>query len=173
MARFIVGLATIHTKRPVTNRCWTEHQTKRLVRVRCGSVQQGQVAGTRPCSLKLRGGRNHWRPAKESTIRSVDHPVGGQSGKPSMRLQLRVMQALVSAFIVNVRYRRELVETATENLGFWLLLGFQSQTSGFHGQSVRRVRVVARSRSKVESFQPGPACHVCPTADHTHYTSKP
>jgi hypothetical protein len=68
------------------------------------SSRQVQVALLRQRAAKTRGKGNNWRAAIESTVRSVTHPFGGQTGKLPVRGQIRVAQVLIcSALMVNVR----------------------------------------------------------------------
>jgi hypothetical protein len=68
------------------------------------SLRQVQVALLRQRAANTRGKGNNWRAAIESTVRSVTHPFGGQTGKLPVRGQLRVTQVLIcSALMVNVR----------------------------------------------------------------------
>jgi len=68
------------------------------------SLRQVQVALLRQRAAQTRGTGNNWRAAIESTVRSVTHPFGGQTGKLPVRGQIRVTQVLIcSALMVNVR----------------------------------------------------------------------
>jgi hypothetical protein len=68
------------------------------------SQRQVQVALLRQKAARTRGKGNNRRAAIESTVRSVTHPFGGQSGKLPVRGQIRVTQVLIcSALMVNVR----------------------------------------------------------------------
>ena len=68
------------------------------------SSRQVQVALLRQRAARTRGKGKNWRAAIESTVRSVTHPFGGQTGKLPVRGQIRVAQVLIcSALMVNVR----------------------------------------------------------------------
>jgi len=68
------------------------------------SLRQVQVALLRQRAAKTRGKGKNWRAAIESTVRSVTHPFGGQTGKLPVRGRIRVAQVLVySALMVNLR----------------------------------------------------------------------
>lgn len=142
--RFIADFdATICEQCPWAAQCRAEHRKKRPIRALYVSAREAQVARLRQRSRQTRGTGNNWRAAVESTVRSVTHPFGGQSGKLPVRGQPRVTQVIFcSAFMVNLRriwrYERELAEKANENLGLLLLFGFRSLRSWFHSRSVRR-----------------------------------
>jgi hypothetical protein len=104
-ARFIADFdATICEQCPWADRCRAEHRKKRPTRALYVSARQAQVARLRQRSLQTRGAGNNWRAAVESTVRSVTHPFGGQSGKLPVRGQPRVTQVIFySAFMVNLR----------------------------------------------------------------------
>jgi hypothetical protein len=105
------------------------------------TAREAQVARLRQRSLQTRGVGKNWRAAVESTVRSVTHPFGGQSGKLPVRGQPRVTQVIFcSAFMVNLRriwrYERALAAKASENLVLSLLPGFRSLRAWVHGRSV-------------------------------------
>jgi hypothetical protein len=70
-----------------------------------------QVAQLRQRAAQTRGSGNNLRAAIESTVRSVTHPFGGQTGKLPVRGQVRITQVLIcSGLMVNLRriWRHEL-----------------------------------------------------------------
>ena len=70
----------------------------------CVHARQVQVAQLRQRALQTRGVGNNWRAAIESTVRSVTHPFGGQTGKLPVRGQIRVTQVLIcSGLMVSLR----------------------------------------------------------------------
>lgn len=74
---------------------------KRVLRVYARAVQ---VAKLRQRVARTRGRGKNRRAAVESTVRSVTHPFGGQTGKLPVRGQIRVTQVVIcSALMVNVR----------------------------------------------------------------------
>lgn len=139
--RFIADFdATICEQCPWMDQCRADYRKKRPIRVLYVSARQAQVARLRQRSLQTRGAGNNWRAAVESTVRSVTHPFGGQSGKLPVRGQPRVTQVIFcSAFMVNLRriwrYERELAEKESKDIGLLLWFGFRSLRSWFHGRS--------------------------------------
>jgi hypothetical protein len=142
--RFIVDFeAKLCEQCPWKDQCRAEQRKKRPVRALYVSAREAQVARLRRRCVDTRGKGKNWRAAVESTVRSVTHPFGGQTGKLPVRGQPRVTQVIFcSAFMVNLRriwrYERELAEKANEKLGLLLLFGFRSLRSWCHGRSVRR-----------------------------------
>jgi len=104
---------------PWADQCPTQPLKRRAVRVLHVRARQVQVAQLRQRALQTRGAGNNWRAAVESTVRSVTHPFGGQTGKLPVRGQIRVTQMLVcSALMVNLRriwrYEQQLVKQTSE-----------------------------------------------------------
>jgi hypothetical protein len=117
-----------------------KRRAKRVLRVQTRAVQ---VARLRQRVAQTRGRGKNRRAAVESTVRSVTHPFGGQSGKLPVRGQIRVTQVVIcSALMVNVRriWRHEravAAKRAQEMLSF-LFSRWQSLRSWFHRPLVRR-----------------------------------
>jgi len=89
---------------PFVEGCPARPMKRRAARSLNVSLRQVQVALLRQRAARTRGKGNNWRAAVESTVRSVTHPFGGQSGKLPVRGQIRVTQVLIcSALMVNVR----------------------------------------------------------------------
>ena len=85
------------------------------------SLRRVQVALLRQRAAQTRGPGNNRRAAIESTIRSVTHPFGGQSGKLPVRGQIRVTQVLIcSVLMVNLRriwhHEQHLVQTKRQEV---------------------------------------------------------
>lgn len=123
------------------DQCPTKLLQKRPVRALYVTTREAQVAVLRRRCIDTRGKGKNWRAAIESTVRSVTHPFGGQSGKLPVRGQPRVTQVLFcSAFMVNVRriwrYERELAEKASENLALLLSFGLRGLRSWVHHRSI-------------------------------------
>jgi hypothetical protein len=142
--RFIADFdATICEQCRWTDQCRAEPRKKHPTRALYITAREAQVARLRQRSLQTRGVGKNWRAAVESTVRSVTHPFGGQSGKLPVRGQPRVTQVIFcSAFMVNLRriwrYERQLAKKATETLDLLLFFGFPILRSLFHGESIRR-----------------------------------
>lgn len=86
------------------DQCPTKSLTRRAKRVLRAHARAVQVAQLRQRVAQTRGRGNNRRAAVESTVRSVTHPFGGQSGKLPVRGQIRVTQVLIcSAMMVNLR----------------------------------------------------------------------
>jgi hypothetical protein len=103
--RFLADFeATVCSTCALRDQCPTKsltRQAKRVLRARARAVQ---VAQLRQRVAQTRGRGNNRRAAIESTVRSVTHPFGGQSGKLPVRGQIRVTQVLIcSALMVNLR----------------------------------------------------------------------
>lgn len=145
--RFIADFdADLCEQCPWKDECRAEQRKLRPVRALYVSAREAQVARLRQRCIDTRGKGKNRRAAIESTVRSVTHPFGGQSGKLPVRGQPRVTQVIFcSAFMVNVRrlwrYERELAEKASENLGLLLSFGFRGLRSWFHNRSVCRFPV--------------------------------
>jgi hypothetical protein len=89
---------------PFAEGCPARPMKRRGGRSLNASLRQVQIAVLRQRAAKTRGKGNNWRAAIESTVRSVTHPFGGQTGKLPVRGQIRVTQVLsCSALMVNVR----------------------------------------------------------------------
>lgn len=89
---------------PFARGCPARPMKRRDARSLNVSLRQVQVALLRQRAAKTRGKGKNWRAAIESTVRSVTHPFGGQTGKLPVRGQIRVTQVLIcSALMVNVR----------------------------------------------------------------------
>ena len=140
--RFIAEFETkLCQQCPWKDQCRAKQRKRRPIRTLYVYARAAQVARLRQRCMETRGKGKNWRAAIESTVRSVTHPFGGQSGKLPVRGQPRVTQVIFySAFMVNVRriwrHERELAEKASENLGLLLLSCFRGLKSWFHGRSV-------------------------------------
>ena len=140
--RFIADFdAMVCEQCPWADQCRAEPRKKRPARALYITAREAQVARLRQRSLQTRGVGKNWRAAVESTVRSVTHPFGGQSGKLPVRGQPRVTQVIFcSAFMVNLRriwrYERALAAKASENPVLLLLVGFRSLRAWLHGRSV-------------------------------------
>jgi len=93
------------------DQCPTRRRKRRPVRVLWLTTRQLQVAQLRQRSAQARGPGN-LRAAAESTVWSLKHPFGGQTGKLPVRGQVRVAMVIIgSALMVNLRrisrYERE------------------------------------------------------------------
>jgi hypothetical protein len=89
---------------PFAEGCPARPMKRRKARSLNVSLRQVQVALLRQRAARTRGKGKNWRAAIESTVRSVTHPFGGQTGKLPVRGQIRVTQVLIfSALMVNVR----------------------------------------------------------------------
>lgn len=89
---------------PFAEGCPARPMKRRDARSLNVSLRQVQVALLRQRAAKTRGKGKNWRAAIESTVRSVTHPFGGQTGKLPVRGQIRVTQVLLcSTLMVNVR----------------------------------------------------------------------
>ena len=89
---------------PFAEGCPARPMKRRATRSLKVSLRQIQVALLRQRAARTRGKGNNWRAAIESTVRSITHPFGGQSGKLPVRGQIRVTHVLIcSALMVNVR----------------------------------------------------------------------
>jgi len=145
--RFIADFdAELCEQCPWQGECRAERRKRRPVRALYVSAREAQVARLRKRCVDTRGKGKNWRAAIESTVRSVTHPFGGQSGKLPVRGQPRVTQVIFcSALMVNVRriwrYERELDKKASKNLGLLLSFGFRCLRSWFHSRSVSRFPV--------------------------------
>jgi hypothetical protein len=96
---------------PLTETCPTRPLKRRPTRVLRYTTRQVQVAQLRQRAAQTRGSGNNLRAAIESTVRSVTHPFGGQTGKLPVRGQVRITQVLIcSGLMVNLRriWRHEL-----------------------------------------------------------------
>jgi hypothetical protein len=117
-----------------------KRRAKRVLRVQARTVQ---VAKLRQRVAQTRGRGKNRRAAVESTVRSVTHPFGGQTGKLPVRGQIRMTQVVIcSALMVNVRriWRHEQAVAAKkgqEALSF-LSRRWQSLRSWLHRPYIRR-----------------------------------
>ena len=142
--RFIADFeAKLCEQCPWKDQCRAEDRKKRHVRALYVSAREAQVGRLRRRCVDTRGKGKNWRVAIESTVRSVTHPFGGQSGKLPVRGQPRVTQVIFcSAFMVNVRriwrYARDLAEKASKDLGLLLSFGWAGLRTLFHRRSVCR-----------------------------------
>jgi hypothetical protein len=103
--RFLADFeATVCATCALRDQCPTKSLTRRDKRVLRARARAVQVARLRQRAAQTRGRGNNWRAAIESTVRSVTHPFGGQSGKLPVRGQIRVTQVVIcSALMVNLR----------------------------------------------------------------------
>jgi hypothetical protein len=110
---------------PFAEECPARPMKRRRTRSLNVSLRQVQVALLRRRAARTRGKGKNWRAAIESTVRSVTHPFGGQTGKLPVRSQIRVTQVLIcSALMVNVRriWRHEQQLTQNKSQGATSLL---------------------------------------------------
>lgn len=101
-------LASFEDKRcqscALRDQCPTQPVKRRAARVLRVYARAVQVAKLRQRVARTRGRGKNRRAAVESTVRSVTHPFGGQTGKLPVRGQIRVTQVVIcSALMVNVR----------------------------------------------------------------------
>jgi hypothetical protein len=128
-----------------------KRRAKRVLRTRARAVQ---VAQLRQRVAQTRGRGKNRRAAVESTVRSVMHPFGGQTGKLPVRGQIRVTQVVIcSALMVNLRriWRHEQALAAKkgqESLSF-LSSCWQSLRSWFHRWHARRFPGLAPTSAQV------------------------
>ena len=127
--------------------CWADRcraepvklRQERLLRV---TSRQVHLAQLRPLAAWACKAGNNLRSAIESTVRSVTHPFGGQSGKLPVRGKSRVGQVMIySALMVNLRriwhHEQELAEQQTQDLLTLLLRGCLRPRSWFRVRFVR------------------------------------
>jgi hypothetical protein len=117
-----------------------KRRAKRVLRTRARAVQ---VAQLRQRVAQTRGRGKNRRAAIESTVRSVTHPFGGQTGKLPVRGQIRVTQVVIcSALMVNLRriWRHEQALAAKKGQESLSSLSscWQSLRSWFHRWHARR-----------------------------------
>jgi hypothetical protein len=128
---------------PRADQCPAEPRKRRPVRVLRARLRAVQVARLRQRAAWARKPGNNRRSAIESTVRSVTHPFGCQSGKLPVRGRIRVTQVIIcSALMVNLRriwrHERELAEKKGKDLGSLLSRGWLRPRPWFHVHSVRR-----------------------------------
>jgi hypothetical protein len=122
------------------DQCPAEPVKLRPARVLRVHRRQVHVARLRQRAVQARKAGNNRRAAIESTVRSVTHPFGGQSGKLPVRGQPRVTQVLIcSSLMVNVRriwrYERQLAKDIGKQALFLLSRGYQCLRTWFHNLS--------------------------------------
>jgi len=103
----------------LADQCPTQSLKRRPARVLRVCARQVQVAQLRQRAAQARRAGNNWRAAVESTVRSLVHPFGGQTGKLPVRGQIRITQVLIcSALMVNLRriwrYEQGLAKQASQ-----------------------------------------------------------
>jgi hypothetical protein len=129
---------------PRADQCPAKPRKRRPVRVLRAGLRAVQVARLRQRAAWARKPGNNRRSAIESTVRSVTHPFGGQSGKLPVRGRIRVTQVIIcSALMVNLRriwrHERDLAEKTAQDLGSLLSRGWLRPRPWFHVQSVLRL----------------------------------
>jgi hypothetical protein len=110
---------------PFAEGCPARPMKRREARSLNVSLRQVQVALLRQRAARARGKGKNWRAAIESTVRSVTHPFGGQTGKLPVRGQIRVTQVLIcSALMVNVRriwrHEQQLAQNKSQEVASFL-----------------------------------------------------
>ncbi len=132
---------------PWAKQCPAQPRKRSLQRTLLATLRSIQIAQLRRRAAWARKPGNNRRTAIESTVWSVTHPFGGQSGKLPVRGRVRVTQMLIcSALMVNLRriwrHEQALAQRAHKDLvSFLSRLRFHPR-SWFHPRLVHHLYTI-------------------------------